>query len=369
MIRFIHCSNVRLDAPLGMTDRKKAAVIRQEMKESFSKMLADAASSSVSLVLITGGLFDRDRISRQTAEFICTELASYPDIRFIIAPGRLDYYSEDSVYAMLGFPENVHVFTSEEITGVSFDIGEDRVTVYGYAATSAEPNASALEGFKVASTECINLLMADHDGTLDGARLALTGADYCALSAPDAEPGVFDEGDTWYSYAASLETLGFDSAEGGYISTEAQKLAGDFTCKAKLVPASHKRYITENVSVSGALSADGVVAKVNEKLSARDDLGSDTVLRLIVKGNVAPDMRDFTEAIKALKVLDKLFITCVIDETVPLYNHEYLSEDPTIKGAFYNALRPAVCSDEKDVSMGAINALRAGLDALDGNKL
>ena len=376
MIRFIHCADICLDAPLGIGDAKKAAIRRDEMRSSFSKVLSEAAENCVSFVLISGGLFDGNNVSKTTVDFLCAEFSRSPDIKFIIAPGKLDYYGEDSIYRTAAFPENVHIFNKEEMSTLSFDIGDDRVSVHGCA--KASPTAvCSVERFRIPSSTDINILVSEalitpeNTGALTAQKLEAAGFDYCALSHPDAPVGVFDEGDMWYAYPGAPESVSFEGMnDGGYVLVDAQKNGKDFTCKAKVVRVTNKKYLNESISVSGALSTDEVVSTVEKSLEGiKDSVDSNTVLAVTVKGNTAPDVRDFTAKVSELEVFKKAFIASVTDETVPLYNHEYLSEDPTIKGALYNALRPAICSDDAQVSRNAINALRAGLDALDNKAL
>ena len=377
MIKFIHCADIHLDKSLGLADPSKAALRRQDKRAAFMQMITDAAEKAVDMVVISGGLFDRRNVSKQTVDFLAQAFASCPECKFIIAPGKSDYYTADSVYQLVDFPKNVYVFKSDAPSLYEFDIRGESVRVYGVAYVSSAIYSSPLEGFKADRAEGINILAMNCCCTESGGEfspepsaLVQSGIDYCAFSDRGASAGIYDEGDMWYAYPGSLEYTGFDSFNaGGYVLVEAEKKNTDFICKPRLVSVSRKKHITEAVNVSGAMSAEDVVFAVKEKLDNRQDLDENTLLRIILTGDVLPDVRDFEDSILALANGKNVFYAELVDNTVPLYSYEYLSADQTIKGALFNTFRPAICSEDEKVRRQAISALRIGLDALDGKNV
>ena len=95
--------------------------------------------------------------------------------------------------------------------------------------------------------------------------------------------------------------------------------------------------------------------------------GSDTLLRLILTGNVPPSLRISTDGIAA-RFGDGLFYFEVLDRTLPLYDSDALRSDPTIRGAFFRELLPLLENGSPEERADAARALRLGLMALSGER-
>ena len=59
----------------------------------------------------------------------------------------------------------------------------------------------------------------------------------------------------------------------------------------------------------------------------------------------------------------------LIDSTLPLYDAQALKNDPTIKGAFFEALLPLLEGGDPEQREAAALALRYGLAAIDNNDI
>ena len=84
-------------------------------------------------------------------------------------------------------------------------------------------------------------------------------------------------------------------------------------------------------------------------------------------GDVSPSAEVQAEAIKA--AFPTLFLVEVKDETVPLFDCDYLESDLTIKGAFFRELLPKLRSQDEYERAVAAKALRYGLAALSGGEV
>ena len=141
MLRLLHCADAHLDTPFTLADMENADVRRAEMRAAFSSMMTYIRQSNVKLLLIAGDLFDHAFLTRETTALLRREFSSVPDCHIVIAPGRRDFYTEDSVYAEADFPQNVHIFCRETPACAAFTVGDDEnrpipVEVWGFACTS-----------------------------------------------------------------------------------------------------------------------------------------------------------------------------------------------------------------------------------------
>ena len=134
MVRIIHTGDIHLDSPFSGLDVKRAEIRKNELRAAFVTMMSYAKKNAVDIVLIAGDLFDSEYVTRETVALIVREAKNCP-AEIFIAAGNHDPISETSVYVKEGiFPENVHIFSGEELEKVSLDrLGVD---VYGYSFCS-----------------------------------------------------------------------------------------------------------------------------------------------------------------------------------------------------------------------------------------
>ena len=86
---------------------------------------------------------------------------------------------------------------------------------------------------------------------------------------------------------------------------------------------------------------------------------------MTLTGEVSPDLELDEKAI-ADAVPEKYSLE-LKDETVPLFDREILEKDPTVKGAFFRLLLPALQNGTPEERARAALALKYGLNALGGS--
>src|SRR5206468_4023212 len=100
--------------------------------------IEDAKRETVDFVLIAGDLFEHDRITPDTVQFLKQQFESLGGIRVFISPGNHDPYLRGSPYHDEAWPANVHIFRSEEFRSVELpDLGA-RVVGFGFNRTQLE---------------------------------------------------------------------------------------------------------------------------------------------------------------------------------------------------------------------------------------
>ena len=141
MVKILHASDVQLDAPfhfLGVKGQQH----RQQLRETFRRIVDMVAEAEFDMLLITGDLFNDNRPHQDTVDFVVSQIGRL-DIPVCILPGNHDCYDDTSVYRKARFPDNVVIFTEQPTIR---EFPELDVAVYGNAVLSSQSRLSPLRG-------------------------------------------------------------------------------------------------------------------------------------------------------------------------------------------------------------------------------
>lgn len=112
-IKILHCADFHFDSPFRELPGSLGEKRKEDLRETFGQMVRVAQEENIHLLLISGDLFDNERVSRMTIDYLRDCLQEIPQIRVFIAPGNHDPFYERSYYRLVDWPENVHVFQDE----------------------------------------------------------------------------------------------------------------------------------------------------------------------------------------------------------------------------------------------------------------
>ena len=159
MLKLIHGADFHLDSPFSGLTPDQAAHRRGEQRALLDALADLAREKRTDLVLLSGDLLDSEQVYRETAQALARALGNIPCPVFL-APGNHDYYSPRSVYATLDWPDNVHIFTSEQVE--SIDLPELNCTVHGRAFTAPHQETRPLATLRVDRSDGRIHIMAAH---------------------------------------------------------------------------------------------------------------------------------------------------------------------------------------------------------------
>lgn len=374
MLKIIHFADALLDAPLTFSDPEKAKEARIGQREALDGVLAAAEREEADIVLISGGLFDRRFITRDTAYYIKNTFAKYPSLKIFIMPGEADHYSEDSVYAVFPLGDNVHVFDSDNITCVDITSKDGtKAVICGTAVFSDGPSLEKFENFKVAEDpdgDTVSILLAPKTGEVYAlAELMETGADVIAFSSRGKSGGVVDDSGSLISDPGSLVPVCFDENERhGYSLITCSKERGDLIGKGEFVPFAKREYITIDIDISGISEKDVILETVRERIDSSELVNGNVIdIRLI--GINDEDTAVPSEEVLGIALDAGAYDAIVSDETEPIADYESRASDHTLKGAFMAELGSDIFGDDKEKRRAAVSALRVGLDAIEDKEL
>lgn len=360
-IKILHAADLHLDSPFEGLPAGKASVRRGEQRELLGRMAELAAREKVQLVLLSGDLLDSDNTYFETGDELIRSLGAM-GVPVFISPGNHDFYSEKSPYAKLELPENVHVFTTEQIQCVELpDLG---VRVYGAAFTDKRCPA-LLEGFTAEKAEGIWNLLCIHGevGARDSiynpireAELAGSNMDYVALGHIHKASGLMRAGSVWYSWPGCPEGRGFD--ETGEKTVNLVELS-EGQCSLRTASIASRRYEILDVNVTGSDPLLAVHTQLTDE-TVRD------IYRILLTGEVdsAPDLN------RLRRNLEEFFFELQLRDNTRLKRcvWEKAGED-TLRGLFLMKLRAKYDSARSDEERSRIEqAARWGLAALDNRE-
>ena len=374
MLKILHVADLHLDTVFSLEDLQTAELRRSELRAAFVNLMMFARSKQVDILLISGDLFDRVRPSRETEEVVLREFASCKQMQIFLSPGNHDPFTPESPYARLTFPENVHIFNSEDLQ--SIDLPDYNVTVWGYAFTSSRLPYNPFANPPKLNEERINILVghadvgktASDDCPVPLSEIARSGFDYLALGHIHQHSGLLRQGYSYYAYPGCLEGRDFGecgAGKGALIAVMQKKRPGEFDIETKLIRFARRRYEVLKLRFEGTENQEQVIAACDNAVK-ENGYGEDTLLRLILEGQL-PEGVNISKTILQ-SVARKLFYLEVKNRTEPAIDLVALENDPTLRGAFYQSLKPLLAGSEEEKAT-AEKALRYGLAALKGDDI
>ncbi|MDR3270042.1 MAG: hypothetical protein LBT32_00805, partial [Peptococcaceae bacterium] len=123
-ISMLHCAGLRLGAP---------EFPEPDTWETFEALLSLCRAKGAELLLIAGNLFEQEWVSQEDVERVARSLGSLPGTSVFVTPADRDPLVQTSVYRLVEWPDNVHIFSSA-IAGIECLAGKARVYGCAWAA-------------------------------------------------------------------------------------------------------------------------------------------------------------------------------------------------------------------------------------------
>lgn len=358
MIKFLHAADLHLDAPFAALSPEQAAERRREQRAFLTELAEAANTHDCDLVLLAGDLFDSAGASDETLLALQRTLSAIRAPVFI-SPGNHDCLLPGSAYLTEVWPENVHIFKTDEIEAV--ELPEKNLRVYG-AGFTARFEKPLLEGFHAKSDGMTNLMVVHGNPTqaaspynpITQAQLEASGLDYLALGHIHQASGLLRCGKTCYAWPGCAMGRGFDELgqKGVYLGE-----ISDSGVRLDFLPLPGRKYEILRVEAGNdALSA--VTAALPE------DTQND-IYRVLLTGEAEPvDVHALQAALAP-----RFYALTVRDETRPRRALWEGAEEDTLRGLFLQALKAQydAAENESDRHMIAL-AARCGCAAMDGRE-
>lgn len=352
-MKIIHTADIHLGSKLQSRFPKSVSDMRkEEVRSTFKRMVEYALSSGVSVILLSGDVFDSDHPFKKDKEFFYSVVKNNPQIDFIYLRGNHDVDGEEPDETLL----NLKTFR-DEWTG--YDYGN--VIISGIEINAQ--NATSLYSSLDLKKDRINIVMLHgQTGDVSGVdkinlkKLKGKNIDYLALGhVHKPQSGALDERGE-YAYSGCIEGRGFD--ETGVHGFELIEITDKLT--HEFIPFSERAILECDADVTGAKDAYSAYLKIKEQIK----LSKPDIYRINLTGELDYDVEDLTRDLEKYLSSDCAYAS-VKDRTKRKINIDDFKRDLSLKGEFVRTVYsdPELTEDEK------LKIINCGLRALDGGEI
>ena len=145
-MRLLHFADLHLDTPFAWARPGAARARRRALRQSLVRIRELAVELKVDAVCCGGDLYEQDRFTPDTAEFIRAQFAALAPVPVFLAPGNHDWMGPHSLYRLVSWSGNVHLFTEPRLEAVPV---ADGFTLWGAAHCAPANTPGFLDGFAI----------------------------------------------------------------------------------------------------------------------------------------------------------------------------------------------------------------------------
>ena len=382
MLQILHCADLHLDASFasGGLPAAVGSWRRADLRATLGRILTLARERQVDAVIIAGDLYEQDYALPDTADFLVQQFAKLAPIRVFIAPGERDPYTNDSLYALTRWPENVTIFSHGRLSAAELAPG---IHLWGAACPPARGHG-ALDNFH-ANHDGVNLLLLHAADTeqpgpgdqalfsVDVATVRAAGFDF-ALLGHQHNGRVWPEDAPCCVYPGSPEPLAPGEADGTHqvVLLTIQEETGSsrkspVSIRTELIPISQWHYLSLRVALTDCSSIDEAVTCIEQPLQIVQ--GSDderAVCHVTLTG-----LPNFDLDVEALAGRVKTKAHVRYETRLSLaYDLEQLAQEQTVRGLLVRRFQARLKNASSDQERHRVlNALNYALQVLDGKQV
>lgn len=354
-MKIIHTSDIHLDSPL--TTRLPADKVRERRREllsGFARLVEEAKMEGVSAIIISGDLFDSDRISRKALDTALDVIEGAPSITFFYLQGN--HEGDAFITTRRALPVNMLTFGKDwtyyaaggltiagrsEITEGMFgelDLPQDTQNIVVLHGELRDRSASPeIIGVRDAAGKNIDYMALGHYHS------------YSAEAIDDRGAAV---------YCGTPEGRGFDeTGDKGYVLIE----TGERRLKYSFHSFAKRKIHIVPIDLNGAVRT----AEINERSErALRDISYNDIVRLELCGRYFPTLWKDIDSLES-DFGDRFYYFEVKDTSKMAINPEEYRYDKSLKGEFIRT----VSADETLDEATREKIIACGINALMGEEL
>lgn len=357
-MKIIHCADIHADSKMGTHFTKEQAEIRRnEIVDSFAKMVEFAMENGAKVIIIAGDLFDtKENQQKKIKQRIFYIIEQNPEIDFLYLRGNhdedVDFFEEKPV-------PNLKRFSKSKWQKYSYE----NIDIYGREFSSSIPLAAYSElnsdparvNIVVLHGQIAEYKPKDDAPAISLPKLTNKNIDYIALGhIHDFKIEKLDNRCSW-CYSGCLEGRGFDECgKKGFVLLDVQ----NNKIEAKFVPAS-KRIVHEiPVKLSGAQNFSEIMKKITDSLAG---ISSKDIVQIDLTGELSEETEIEPESYQSALASDYFYLR-VKDKTETKIDYTKYEKDVSLKGEFIRLVKNQQNLSEEQ----KIKIIMTGIKALAG---
>ena len=362
MFRIAHFADLHLDATFKWAPAEYARRRRAGLRQTLKNILREAQERHVQAVLCAGDLFEHDRITPDTEEFLRESFRGVAPLPVFIAPGNHDWWGVASPYRRLDWSQNVHVFSTSALGAVELAPG---LRLWGGAHKRPVGTANFLEGFQVdggPNDVHLALFHGSHEGSLHfqgdkNPHAPFREGEIPASGLSHAFVGHYHKanGAQYFTYPGNPDPLAFGEDGGRGLVIAEIGPDGTVSRETICVATSHAQDVV--VDVSGFTNRDDILAHVRETVSGPADC-----VRVTLTGDLEPSV-DLKESDVVECLGHKEAVMVRRGDLRVAYDVDAIALEPSVRGQFVQDVRDAQLDEEEKRRIITI-----GLRALEGRE-
>ncbi len=334
-MKIIHCADIHADSKMGTHFTKEQAELRRnEIVDSFAKMVEFAKQNGVKAVIIAGDLFDtKENQQKKIKQRIFYIIVQNPDITFLYLRGNhdedVDFFEEKPI-------PNLKRFSKSKWTKYSCE----NVDIYGREFGSSIPVASYGELNPDPTRVNIVVLhgqVAEYKPKNDAPEISLPkltnkNIDYIALGhIHDFKIEKLDSRCSW-CYSGCLEGRGFDECgKKGFVLLDIK----NNKVEVEFVPFSTRVVQEIPVKLSGTLDFSEVMKKITDSLAG---ISSKDIVQVDLTGELSEETEIELESYQSALNSDYFYIR-IKDKTEVKIDFTKYEKDVSLKGEFIRLVK------------------------------
>lgn len=357
-MRFVFFADLHLDSAFVWAGAESGARRRQALRDVLKNILNLADEVDADGILCAGDLYEHDRYTPDTREFLRQTFAE-THRPIYISPGNHDYFGSRSLYAQDIWPANVTIFQQPELTPVDLT---DGLTLWGAAFTQpTRLNGFLSDGFQVNRGGC-NIALFHGSEELGIAWESGSKNPYAPFDEQEIEDAGLDHAfvghfhqpkdEKYFTYPGNPDPLSF--GETGVRGAVIVDISPDGALERERRVVSVSEIHDLELDVTGSSSFDDVRDRAAALLS-----GLGGAARLTVSGVVSPDMELVPDRLVDVPhTLDAAPVIRIGSLSVA-YDLEEIAQEPTVRGRFVQDVLEESDLDEDSKRRILVTGLRA----------
>ncbi len=365
-VKILHTADIHIGAAESFL-KTEASKRRFETLLTFEKIIDLAIDRNVDVIVISGDLFDSNKIEAHFIDAVFEKIASCGK-RVVFCGGNHDPLNADSPFLNHNLPDNLFVLGKDDECITFEDIS---LKCYGRSFTDVYLKGE--ECFTIAADKDYVNLMVQHGelksdlssdyNSITPTFVKSSGMDYIALGHVHKRTPIGKIDGTYFAYCGCPEGQGFDELDqkGVYIGE-----IGRGVCNLAFVAASKRLHIHHKTDITDLCSNEEISQRILSEL--QNEYGEDfrdNLYKIELTGEISPDVKLIkTEILSRLEA--ELYFVKVKDNSELKIDLDALAQEPSLKGIFVKKMLEKQALADQNEKPIYRKALKLGLKAFAG---